>query len=144
MDILSKFSDEELTKLPFGLTRTQVFKLRKGLMTLADISPDLERKMIDRYSVYGSEAGKMDPANPDYTHPGFDGYAERFKALVAEVGLEQAYARWTQSHACGCMGAENGEPFCHCQMIHLTASRYATRSITPTDEGMTLLESIGQ
>lgn len=138
MNILDKFNDEELTKLPFLLTRTQVYKLRKGLMTLADVSPDLEQRLLDRYSDFGSEAGKMDWENPDYTHPGFVKYDISFREQVAKVGLMEAYSRWTQPVACGCMGNQDGEPFCPCQMNSLIAMRYATQTITPTEEGKAL------
>ncbi len=140
MDILSKYSDEELQHHLFGVTKTQTYKLRKGMMTLADVSPDLERRLMHHYTMFGTtKAGKPDPNNPDYTHPGFEGYSARFKVVVAEVGLERAYTRWTNSQACGCMGPQNGEPFCPCQMNILTAERYATRTIVPTEEGKALL-----
>ena len=143
MDILAKFNDEELTKLPFGLTRTQVFKLRKGLMTLADVDPDLERKLLDRYTDVGSEAEKMDYDNPDYSHPGFATYDSRFRESVEANGLTAAYEGWTRSVACGCMGEQDGEPFCPCAMNHLIANRYAKQQIIPTEEGAALLASVG-
>lgn len=142
MDILSKFNDEELTKLPFGLTRTQVYKLRKGLMTLTDVDPDLERKLLDRYSVFGSEAEKMDYDNPDYSHPGFATYDSRFRESVKAHGLTAAYEGWTRSVACGCLGEQDGEPFCPCAMNHLIAARYAKHSVTPTEEGKALMASM--
>lgn len=141
MDILTKFTDEELTQAPFGLTKTQVFKLRKGLMTLADVRFDLETQLLERYSFCGSK--KMDYRNPDYSHPGFASYDSRFREVVEEVGLVEAYRRWTQSHACGCMGAAEGVPFCPCKMTHLIAARYATQQIIPTEEGAALLASVG-
>jgi hypothetical protein len=139
MPILEKFNDEELTKLPFLLSKTQVYKLRKGLMTLADVSPDLEDRLRRRYAEVGSELGKPDYNNPDYTDPAFDSYSSRFRLLVAEVGLERAHERWTTGHACGCMGAQHGAPFCPCMMTSLTAERYAKKVIVPTEEGKALV-----
>lgn len=141
MDILAKFTDEESIKR-FGLTKTQLYKLRKGMMTFADIHPTLEQRMLEFYHEHGTEIAKSDPENPDYSDPGFDRYCARFREDVQKDGLTAAYNSWTRSIACACVGRSDGDPFCSCEMRWLTADRYAKQQIVPTEEGEALMASM--
>ena len=52
----------------------------------------------------------------------FDEYKARFQRGVDENGLEETYRSWTAAMACGCMGPQNGDPYCPCQMRSMTAN----------------------
>lgn len=142
MNILEKYTDEELCGNPYHLTKTQVYKLRKGVMQLSDIRHDLEKLLLERYNVFGTKTARPDYNNPDYSDPSFIPYDITFRKRVKEVGLKTAYTQFTQASACGCMGSRNGAPFCPCQMNSLIAKRYASMQIFPTEEGEMLLENI--
>lgn len=142
MDILDKYTDAELLAQPFGLTKTQVHKLRKGMMVLSDIDPQMEHRLLEHYSEVGTEAGRPDPSNPDYSHPGFAPYDIYFRESVRDLGLEMAFNQAMTGHACGCMGPQEGDPFCPCQMRQLIAMKYATRTVTPTQAGEELLSCL--
>lgn len=144
MDILSKYTDAELNAHPWNLTKTQIYKLRKGMMQLSDINLHLKSRMMEFYSAFGTSQGKPDYNNPDYTHPSFESYSVSFRERAKAVGLDTAYHQWMHSPACGCVGPQGGAPFCPCQMTSLTAKRYATMQISPTEEGKALLEEINK
>lgn len=46
----------------------------------------------------------------------FDSRVRAMIADIAEVGYSEAHAKWSQGHACGCLGPQRGEPFCPCLM----------------------------
>lgn len=138
MSILEQFTDEDLLGLVhYGLTKTQVYKLRKGTLAMADISPNLERDLTERLEAKTAEDNRPDPENPDFTHPGFQRYEVSFRDDAKKHGLIPAYERWTAAIGCGCMGPQGDMPFCPCQMRVMTANRFA--KVVPTEEGEALL-----
>lgn len=141
MSILEKYTDDELTGR-WQMTKVQLYKVRKGMMTLADIDPTLEGRLRDWYNEFGTSIAKNDFENPDYTDPGFARYLKRFRDEVAADGLEKTYETWSRSFACACIGRQSGDPFCSCDMRCLTVSRYVKQAVAPTEEGIALLKSI--
>lgn len=131
--MIDRFIDEDLMRM-FDLTKVQVYKLRKGTVT---VTPEMERDMAGALVIREEEAKpKPDPNNPDFTHPGFQQYEVSFRAAAKEHGLIPAYQRWTDAIECGCMGPQGDMPFCPCQMRGLTAERFV--SLVPTPEGEAL------
>lgn len=58
-------------------------------------------------------------AGPD--HPAFAWRIKAFKEAAEQFGFEKTYCSWIAGHACGCMGPQNGDPYCPCSMTHKTA-----------------------
>lgn len=125
-ELLATFDDDTLRTV-LVINRIQIYKLRKGidLLTLKQIE-----RLRDHDEVINAPP-PADPNNPDYTHPKFVEYDIWWKQMVAERGFEDTYLSWTAGSACGCMGPQDGAPFCSCRMRALTARRYG--KIVQTD-----------
>ena len=120
-ELLEMSSDDFLLEKfgHFGATRVHIHQWRKGTHLPDDRVIDLLREYLNEPLKPG------DPNNPDYSDPAFIPYEENFLKLVSEKGLEAAYSQWTMASPCGCMGPQDGEPFCPCMMTTLTAKKHA-------------------
>lgn len=65
-----------------------------------------------------------DKPKPDYSHPAFQAYFDRFEENAERLGFENAFFSWAVPQPCACIGPQHDDPHCPCEMASHTASRY--------------------
>lgn len=133
--ILELFTDDELYERfrAIGVTRTIIYKWRKKMEYPPMAVTDRLREILELAEMLEIESGRDQtfiPSDKDgfktdvYDHPAFAPYIEEFKALVREIGFEDAFLAHSRGNACGCMGPRDGAPFCPCRMVIMTAHKF--------------------
>ena len=78
-------------------------------MSEAELNYALEND-LDRYNPY----------EPSINDKAFESYILSFKEDVKKHGFERTYCNWVSGRACGCMGPQDGDPYCPCEMCSRT------------------------
>ena len=88
-----------------------------GMDQLAGKDSSELQTMLDEISNVDRYGRKIDPN-------AFESYKDNFNADVLKYGFESTYLMWACGQACGCMGPQDSEPFCPCEMRSKTASMF--------------------
>jgi hypothetical protein len=134
--ILKAFTDDQIIeygKNKFYVTKTQLFLWRRDQQVMPD---ELVTWLMTVYNdgyIYDRDRGKSIRIrfedDVDWDHPALKRSVDRFLNEIAALGVEQAYSRWSQSHACGCMGPQGDEPLCPCAMTTYTANHVCKKTV---------------
>lgn len=124
IELIRDIPDDTLRDL-LGCNRVAIYKWRRGMEELTG----RQRETIEDH---WNEIFPPDEKKPDFTHPAFVAYAESFWREVERDGFEQTYLSWSTGHACACAGPHDGDPFCSCMMVGMTADRFG--KVVPREE----------